>query len=184
MMGDGKALQMGTSHELGQNFAKAFHTQYLSTDGEQEHVWQTSWGARPGWSAALVMMHGDDNGCGCRRGWRRAGRGAGDQGGRGGRRQGARDRRRAAGGRAARRRRRPHRHAVRPSRGRLGAQGRAAAGRDRSARPGGRHRDAGPPDPRRQGAGADRRPGVPAANDAWRRRPLTYRSSPTGNVAL
>ena len=44
-MGDGKALQMGTSHELGQNFAKAFNTRYLSKDGKQELVWQTSWGS-------------------------------------------------------------------------------------------------------------------------------------------
>ncbi|MFE7115325.1 proline--tRNA ligase [Streptomyces sp. NPDC057654] len=62
MMGDGKALQMGTSHELGQNFAKAFHTQYLSKDGQQEHVWQTSWGFTTRMVGALVMMHGDDNG--------------------------------------------------------------------------------------------------------------------------
>ncbi|AVH56251.1 MULTISPECIES: proline--tRNA ligase [Streptomyces] len=62
MMGDGKALQMGTSHELGQNFAKAFNTRYLSKDGKQELVWQTSWGATTRMIGALVMMHGDDNG--------------------------------------------------------------------------------------------------------------------------
>lgn len=62
MMGDGKALQMGTSHELGQNFAKAFHTQYLSKEGKQELVWQTSWGSTTRMIGALVMMHGDDNG--------------------------------------------------------------------------------------------------------------------------
>ncbi|MFC7308780.1 proline--tRNA ligase [Streptomyces monticola] len=62
MMGDGKALQMGTSHELGQNFAKAFGTQYLSKDGKQEYVWQTSWGSTTRMVGALVMMHGDDNG--------------------------------------------------------------------------------------------------------------------------
>ncbi|MGW2426368.1 proline--tRNA ligase [Streptomyces sp. NPDC001709] len=62
MMGDGKALQLGTSHELGQNFAKAFNTQYLSKDGRQEHVWQTSWGSTTRLIGALVMMHGDDNG--------------------------------------------------------------------------------------------------------------------------
>jgi prolyl-tRNA synthetase len=62
MMGDGKALQMGTSHELGQNFAKAFHTQYLSRDGAQEYVWQTSWGSTTRMIGALVMAHGDDNG--------------------------------------------------------------------------------------------------------------------------
>ncbi|MFJ4716172.1 proline--tRNA ligase [Streptomyces sp. NPDC088785] len=62
MMGDGKALQMGTSHELGQNFAKAFHTQYLSKEGRQELVWQTSWGSTTRMIGALVMMHGDDSG--------------------------------------------------------------------------------------------------------------------------
>ncbi|MGP3945794.1 proline--tRNA ligase [Streptomyces sp. 6N106] len=62
MMGDGKALQLGTSHELGQNFARAFHTSYLSKDGEQELVWQTSWGSTTRMVGALVMMHGDDNG--------------------------------------------------------------------------------------------------------------------------
>lgn len=62
MMGDGKALQLGTSHELGQNFAKAFNTSYLSKEGTQEHVWQTSWGSTTRMIGALVMMHGDDNG--------------------------------------------------------------------------------------------------------------------------
>ncbi|MEU8569920.1 proline--tRNA ligase [Streptomyces pathocidini] len=62
MMGDGKALQMATSHELGQNFARAFNTQYLSKDGRQELVWQTSWGSTTRMVGALVMMHGDDNG--------------------------------------------------------------------------------------------------------------------------
>ncbi len=47
MMGDGKALQLATSHELGQNFARAFDTRYLSADGRQEHVWQTSWAPPP-----------------------------------------------------------------------------------------------------------------------------------------
>ncbi|GAA1582135.1 MULTISPECIES: proline--tRNA ligase [Streptomyces] len=62
MMGDGKALQMGTSHELGQNFAKAFHTQYLSKDSKQEFVWQTSWGVSTRMVGGLIMSHGDDNG--------------------------------------------------------------------------------------------------------------------------
>lgn len=62
MMGDGKALQMGTSHELGQNFAKAFNTQYLSKDGKQELVWQTSWGSSTRMVGGLIMSHGDDNG--------------------------------------------------------------------------------------------------------------------------
>ncbi|MBH5337220.1 proline--tRNA ligase [Streptomyces pactum] len=62
MMGDGKALQMGTSHELGQNFARAFNTQYLSKDGKQELVWQTSWGVSTRMVGGLIMSHGDDNG--------------------------------------------------------------------------------------------------------------------------
>ncbi|MFD7922613.1 proline--tRNA ligase [Streptomyces sp. NPDC059740] len=62
MMGDGKALQLGTSHELGQNFARAFQTRYLSREGGQEYVWQTSWGATTRMVGALVMMHGDDDG--------------------------------------------------------------------------------------------------------------------------
>jgi prolyl-tRNA synthetase len=62
MMGDGKALQMGTSHELGQNFAKAFGTQYTSESGELVYVWQTSWGASTRLVGALIMAHGDDFG--------------------------------------------------------------------------------------------------------------------------
>ncbi|MCH5674400.1 proline--tRNA ligase [Streptomyces gilvus] len=62
MMGDGKALQMVTSHELGQNFAKAFNTRYLSREGSQELVWQTSWGSTTRMIGALVMTHGDDDG--------------------------------------------------------------------------------------------------------------------------
>ncbi|GAA3391081.1 proline--tRNA ligase [Cryptosporangium minutisporangium] len=62
MMRDGKALQMGTSHELGQNFAKAFDVQYLSTEGQREYVWQTSWGVSTRMVGGLIMGHGDDNG--------------------------------------------------------------------------------------------------------------------------
>ncbi|MGK5638525.1 proline--tRNA ligase [Streptomyces sp. URMC 126] len=62
MMRDGKALQMGTSHELGQNFAKAFNTSYLSKDGQQELVWQTSWGVSTRMVGGLIMSHGDDSG--------------------------------------------------------------------------------------------------------------------------
>ncbi|MEU8864234.1 proline--tRNA ligase [Streptomyces umbrinus] len=62
MMGDGKALQMGTSHELGQNFAEAFNTQYLSKEGRQELVWQTSWGSSTRMVGGLIMSHGDDSG--------------------------------------------------------------------------------------------------------------------------
>ena len=62
MMGDGKALQMATSHELGQNFARVFETYFLSETGEQEHPWQTSWGATTRMVGALIMSHGDDAG--------------------------------------------------------------------------------------------------------------------------
>ncbi|MDQ6909648.1 MAG: proline--tRNA ligase [Actinomycetota bacterium] len=62
MMGDGKALQMGTSHELGQNFAKAFDITFQSAQGVQEHAWQTSWGVSTRLLGALVMGHGDDDG--------------------------------------------------------------------------------------------------------------------------
>jgi len=62
MMGDGKALQMGTSHELGQNFSKAFGTQFSAPSGVLEYAWQTSWGASSRLIGALIMAHGDDNG--------------------------------------------------------------------------------------------------------------------------
>ena len=61
-MGDGKALQMGTSHELGQNFAKVFETQYSSESGSLEYVWQTSWGSSTRMVGGLIMCHGDDAG--------------------------------------------------------------------------------------------------------------------------
>lgn len=62
MMRDGKALQMGTSHDLGQNFAKAFNIQYLDQDGERKYVHQTSWGVSTRMVGGLIMAHGDDNG--------------------------------------------------------------------------------------------------------------------------
>jgi prolyl-tRNA synthetase len=62
MMADGKALQMGTSHELGQNFSKAFGTQYATEGGGLEHVWQTSWGTSTRMVGGLIMAHGDDAG--------------------------------------------------------------------------------------------------------------------------
>jgi prolyl-tRNA synthetase len=62
MMGDGKALQMGTSHELGQNFAKAFNITYTSKAGAVEHAWTTSWGTSTRMIGGLIMTHGDDNG--------------------------------------------------------------------------------------------------------------------------
>lgn len=62
MMRDGKALQMGTSHELGQSFATMFDITYLDADGNQTHVWQTSWGVSSRMVGGLIMAHGDDNG--------------------------------------------------------------------------------------------------------------------------
>jgi prolyl-tRNA synthetase len=62
MMGDAKALQMGTSHELGQNFAKAFDITYTSQAGSLEHAWTTSWGSTTRMIGGLIMTHGDDNG--------------------------------------------------------------------------------------------------------------------------
>src|SRR5207244_3687847 len=62
MMGDGKALQMGTSHELGQNFARAFDILYSARDGRQEHAWTTSWGTSTRMVGGLIMCHGDDDG--------------------------------------------------------------------------------------------------------------------------
>jgi prolyl-tRNA synthetase len=62
MMGDGKALQMGTSHELGQNFAKAFDIQYLDASGAQQFAWTTSWGLSTRMVGGLIMGHGDDAG--------------------------------------------------------------------------------------------------------------------------
>lgn len=62
LMGDGKALQMGTSHNLGQNFARVFNTVYLDNQGQQQHVWQTSWGVSTRLVGALVLVHGDERG--------------------------------------------------------------------------------------------------------------------------
>jgi prolyl-tRNA synthetase len=62
MMQDGKALQAGTSHFLGQNFAKAFDIKYLGADGQEEYVWTTSWGVTTRLIGALIMMHSDDDG--------------------------------------------------------------------------------------------------------------------------
>jgi prolyl-tRNA synthetase len=62
MMGDGKALQMGTSHELGQNFARAFGIEFVARSGQREQVWQTSWGASTRMVGGLIMCHGDDAG--------------------------------------------------------------------------------------------------------------------------
>jgi len=62
MMGDGKALQMGTSHELGQNFARAFGIDYLDASGRRELAWTTSWGITTRLIGGLIMAHGDDLG--------------------------------------------------------------------------------------------------------------------------
>lgn len=62
MMGDGKALQMGTSHELGQNFSKAFDIRYSNQEGELVYGWQTSWGVSTRTIGGLIMVHGDDFG--------------------------------------------------------------------------------------------------------------------------
>ncbi|HEX3946142.1 MAG TPA: proline--tRNA ligase, partial [Acidimicrobiales bacterium] len=62
MMGDGKALQMGTSHELGQNFARAFEIRFSDTAGGLQYPWQTSWGVSTRLIGALIMAHGDDFG--------------------------------------------------------------------------------------------------------------------------
>ncbi|MDH4146588.1 MAG: proline--tRNA ligase [Acidimicrobiia bacterium] len=62
MMRDGKALQMGTSHELGQNFAKAFDIDYLDDAGQRQHCWTTSWGSSTRMVGGLIMCHGDDAG--------------------------------------------------------------------------------------------------------------------------
>src|SRR5690242_12440785 len=62
MMGDGKALQAGTSHHLGQNFAKAFDVTFQNQQGTLDHVYATSWGLSTRMIGALIMAHGDDNG--------------------------------------------------------------------------------------------------------------------------
>ena len=62
MMQDGKALQSGTSHFLGQNFAKAFDVQFINKNNELEYVWATSWGVSTRLMGALIMTHSDDNG--------------------------------------------------------------------------------------------------------------------------
>jgi len=62
MMGDGKALQNGTSHELGQNFARAFGIEYLDDSGRQQTAWTTSWGVSTRMVGGLIMGHGDDSG--------------------------------------------------------------------------------------------------------------------------
>jgi prolyl-tRNA synthetase len=62
MMGDTRALQSGTSHNLGQNFAKAFNIQYLDTSNNLQYCWTTSWGLSTRFIGAIIMTHGDDQG--------------------------------------------------------------------------------------------------------------------------
>jgi prolyl-tRNA synthetase len=62
LMQDGKALQCGTSHDLGQNFAKAFNIKFLGKDQQQKHAWTTSWGVSTRLIGALIMAHSDDEG--------------------------------------------------------------------------------------------------------------------------
>ncbi|HEY8105805.1 MAG TPA: proline--tRNA ligase [Gemmatimonadales bacterium] len=65
LMQDNKALQAGTSHNLGQNFARAFEVTFQTAAGELDHVWNTSWGVSTRLVGALIMTHGDDNGLVC-----------------------------------------------------------------------------------------------------------------------
>ena len=62
LMQDGKALQSGTSHFLGQNFAKSFDVTFLNRENKPEYVWATSWGVSTRLIGALIMTHSDDNG--------------------------------------------------------------------------------------------------------------------------
>src|SRR5712692_1516184 len=65
LMQDNKALQAGTSHNLGQNFARAFEVTFQTASGDLDHVWNTSWGVSTRLVGALIMIHGDDNGLVC-----------------------------------------------------------------------------------------------------------------------
>ena len=62
LMQDGKALQSGTSHFLGQNFAKAFDVKFANKEGKEEFVWASSWGVSTRLMGALIMAHSDDHG--------------------------------------------------------------------------------------------------------------------------
>ena len=70
-MGDGRAMQAGTSHNLGQNFAKAFEIQFQGRDKSLQHAWTTSWGVSTRLIGGVIMTHGDDSGRSSRRAWRR-----------------------------------------------------------------------------------------------------------------
>ena len=155
-MGDGKALQMGTSHELGQNFSRAFDISYQDATGTQQLCWTTSWGVSTRMMGGLIMAHGDD--AGLRVPPRLAAVQAvvlvvkdDDEGTVGAAAAAAAPR--AGRRRRARPPRRPRRDRVRSPGDRLGAQGRAAAHRGRPPGPG---RGAGGGDPPRHGReGAD-----------------------------
>ena len=145
MMQDNKALQAGTSHNLGQNFARAFEVTFQTAAGELDHVWNTSWGVSTRLVGALIMTHGDDAGWSARRGSRSTrwsscrSTGPTRSAPRCSRRP-TRSRKRAG----RRRRPGPPRRARRDEAGRqvlrVGGRGRAAAARDRPARRRGRHR--------------------------------------------
>jgi prolyl-tRNA synthetase len=62
LMGDGRALQAGTSHNLGQNFAKAFEIEFQGRDKTVQHAWTTSWGVSTRLIGGVIMTHGDDSG--------------------------------------------------------------------------------------------------------------------------
>ena len=62
LMPDGRALQAGTSHNLGQNFAKAFDIKFLDKDGQNKYAWQTSWGISTRLIGGMIMTHSDDKG--------------------------------------------------------------------------------------------------------------------------
>ena len=154
MMGDGKALQMGTSHELGQNFAKAFGITFSNTEGTTDYVWQTSWGVSTRLIGALVMGHGDDFGLRLPPALApaqvvvlvikedEAVRAAAES-----------VVARAAGGRSPRPSGRSQRDQLRSAQRGLGAQGGARPGGDRATGPLRGHRDRGHPAPADQGEG-------------------------------
>ena len=137
MMGDGKALQMGTSHDLGQNFAKVFDITYLDANGDTQLCWTTSWGTSTRMVGGLIMAHGDDQGLVVPPALApiqvvvllvRDEDGAGDAA------DALADR--AEGRRRAGAPRRPGGHQLRPPGHRLGDQGRPGAHRGRPPRPG------------------------------------------------
>ena len=155
---DRKALQLATSHELGQNFARAFDITYTDEGGEVQTAWTTSWGASTRLVGGLIMGHGDERGPapaaadradpgGDRRRPRRG------RGGRQGARARRRDRRRRRPGQGRRR----HPHRLRPPRRRLGAERGAAADRPRPARPRRGPGHPAPPRHRREAPGPPRR---------------------------